>query len=108
MKQIRHLAAALLLLTGVLHFFPLFIRFDDPNTIPMLFFGLGYIGIAYLLFKNMAIGKFLGVLLPLIGIGAAFVKIGFENWDLLLQVMITIDVIVVGSCILLLNKRRYK
>ena len=108
MRHIRHLAATLLFLTGVLHFIPLFIRFDDPNTFPMLLFGLGYFNVAYLLFKNRVIGVFLGVILPLIGIGAAFIKIGFENWDLLLQLMIAIDVVVVVCCVLLLNKKRYR
>lgn len=108
MKHIRHLAAALLLFTGVLHSIPLFIRFDDPDTVPIFFFGLGYLYVAHLLFKNRAIGMFLGVLLPLIGMGAAFIKIGFENWDFFLQLMIAVDIIVVICSILLLNKRRYK
>ena len=107
MKHIRHLAAALLFITGLLHFIPLFIRFDDPDTFPMLLFGLGYLIIAYLLFKNKAVGVFFGVILPLIGVGAAFIKIGFENWDLLLQLMIAIDIVVVVCCVLLLNRKRY-
>lgn len=107
MKQIRHIAAALLILTGFLHFIPLFIAFDDPNSFPMLLFGFSYIGIAYLLLKNLAIGRFLGVVLPLIGMGAAFIKIGIENWNLLLWIMIAIDVLVVGCCcVLLLNKKK--
>ena len=74
----------------------------------MLLFGLGYFNVAYLLFKNRAIGVFLGVILPLIGIGAAFIKIGFENWDLLLQLMIAIDVVVVVCCVFFINKKRYR
>ena len=105
MTQIRYLAAALMLLTGVLHFIPLFTRFDDPNTLPMLVFGVAYIAIGVLLYLHKPIGKFLGVIVPLIGLGAGFFKIGFSNWDSLLTVMFAIDAVVIFCCIVLLNKK---
>ena len=106
MKQIRYLAASLMLLTGVLHFIPLFTNFEGPNTLPMLAFGIGYLAVGYLLFKHKPIGTFLGVFLPLVGLGAGFLKIGFTNWDAFLTVLFAIDAIVVACCVLLLNKKK--
>lgn len=106
MKQIRHIATALLFLTAILHFVPLFTHFDGPYTVPMVVFGLAYAGVGYLLLKNKAIGKFLGILIPTAGLGVGLVNIGFDNWDTFLSILFAIDAIVIVCCILLLNKRR--
>ena len=109
MKQLRYLAASLMVLTGILHVVPIFKGIEDPNTLPMLAFGIGYLSIVVLLFLNKQIGKIIGIILPLIGLGIGFIKIGIENWDTMLTVMFLIDAIVVISCIiLLLNKNRAK
>jgi len=105
MKQLRYLAACLMVITGILHVIPIFKGIEDPNALPMLAFGIGYLVIGLLLFLNKLIGKILGVLLPLIGLGIGFFKIGFENWDAMLSVMFLIDAIVVISCIILLLKK---
>ena len=109
MKQLRYLAASLMVITGILHVIPIFKGIEDPNTLPMLAFGIGYLAIGVLLFLNKQIGKIIGIILPLIGLGIGFIKIGVENWDTMLSVMFLIDAIVVISCIiLLLNKNRDK
>ena len=109
MKQLRYLAASLMVITGVLHVIPIFKRIEDPNALPMLAFGIGYLAIGILLFLNKQIGKIIGIILPLIGLGVGFIKIGVVNWDIMLTVMFLIDAIVVISCIiLLLNKNRDK
>ena len=109
MKQLRYLAASLMVITGILHVIPIFKGIEDPNALPMLAFGIGYLAIGVLLFLNKQIGKIIGIILPLIGLGIGFVKIGVENWDTMLLVMFLIDAIVVISCIiLLLNKNRDK
>ncbi len=109
MKQLRYLAASLMVITGILHVIPIFKGIEDPNALPMLAFGIGYLAIGVLLFLNKQIGKIIGIILPLIGLGIGFVKIGVENWDTMLSVMFLIDAIVVISCIiLLLNKNRDK
>ena len=109
MKQLRYLAASLMVITGILHVIPIFKGIEDPNALPMLAFGIGYLAIGVLLFLNKQIGKIIGIILPLIGLGIGFIKIGFENWDTMLSVMFLIDAIVVISCIiLLLNKNRDK
>lgn len=106
MKQLRHFAGGLLVLTAVLHFIPLFTDFSNPNTLPMLAFGVAYGSIGYFLLKNKAFAKFLGILVPTIGLGAGFLKIGFQNWDTLLTILFAIDALVIICCILLLNKMR--
>ena len=109
MKQLRYLAAGLMVITGVLHVMPIFKGIEDPNALPMLAFGIGYLAIGVLLYLNKQIGKIIGIILPLIGLGLGigFIKIGIENWDTMLFVMFLIDAIVVISCsILLLNKNR--
>ena len=109
MKQLRYLAASLMVITGILHVIPIFKGIEDPNALPMLAFGIGYLAIGVLLFLNEQIGKIIGIILPLIGLGIGFIKIGVENWDTMLSVMFLIDAIVVISCIiLLLNKNRDK
>jgi hypothetical protein len=57
---------------------PIFKGIEDPNAIPMLAFGIGYLAIGVLLFLNKQIGKIIGINLPLIliGLGIGFVKIG--------------------------------
>jgi hypothetical protein len=107
MKQIRYVASGLLMLTGILHFIPLITDFSNPNAIPMAAFGIAYGSIGYFLYRNKAFAKFLGILVPIIGLGAGFLKIGFQNWDTLLKILFAIDGIVIVCCILLLNKRRY-
>ena len=109
MKQLRYLAASLMVITGILHVIPIFKGIEDPNALPMLAFGIGFLAIGVLLFLNKQIGKIIGIILPLIGLGIGFIKIGIENWDTMLTVMFLIDTIVVISCIiLLLNKNRDK
>ena len=58
---------------------------------------------------NKYIGKVTGVILPMIGLGIGFIKIGIENWDKMLLIMFLIDAIVVICCtILLINNNRDK
>lgn len=109
MKQLRYLAASLMLITGVLHVIPIFKGIEDSNTLPMFAFGIGYLAIGVLLYLNKQIGKIIGIMLPLIGLGIGFIKIGIGNWDTMLFVMFLIDAIVVISCIvLLLNNNKDK
>jgi hypothetical protein len=107
MKQLRYLAAGLMLITTVLHVIPVFKTTEDPNAWPMFAFGLGYLVIGIFLILNKKIGKISGIILPLTGLGIGFIKIGIDNWDTMLLVMFLIDAIVAISCIvLLLNKNK--
>ena len=105
MKQLRYLAASLMVITGILHVIPIFKELGDPNALPMLAFGIGYLAIGVLLFLNKRIGIIIGIILPMIGLGIGFIEIGIENWDTMLSVMFLIDAIVIISCIILLLKK---
>ena len=81
MKTIRYLAALLMIITGILHVLPMFKEVKDPNTIPMLGFGLVYFAIGVLLFMDKKFSQVLGTVFPLIGLGVGFGVVGLKNWD---------------------------
>ena len=106
MKTIRYLAAVLMLITGVMHMLPVFTKPEDPNALPMLGFGIVYFIIGILLILNKKIAEILGIIVPLIGLGIGFFKIGLKNWDTMLTIMFLIDAVVVICCIFLLMNRK--
>lgn len=107
MKTIRYLSACLLLLTGVLHILPIIKTPSDPNSIPMLVFGIIYFTIGVLLIMKIKFDSLLGIIFPLIGLGTGFFVVGFKNWDAMLSFMFVIDaVVIIGCSILLLNKNK--
>ena len=102
MKTIRYLAALLMVITGIMHVFPMFKVVKDPNALPMLGFAVIYLAIGILLFMDKKFAQVLGIIFPLIGLGVGFFVVGLENWDTMLTIMFIIDAIVVISCLLLL------
>ena len=107
MKPIRYLAAGLLLLTGILHILPMFKTPGDPNSIPMLIFGIVYFAIGVLLILKIKYDSLLGVIFPLFGLGTGFFVVGIKNWNTMLTFLFVIDAVVVICClILLLNKSK--
>jgi uncharacterized membrane protein HdeD (DUF308 family) len=109
MKTIRLFAALLMLVTGIIHILPMFKEPGDPNTLPMLGFGIVYLTIGVLLILNKSISYWLGIIFPLIGLAVGFIVVGFKNWDTILTIMFIIDAVVVICCItLLLNKNKIK
>lgn len=104
MKQLRYLAASLVVITGFLHVITIFKGTENPNSLPMFAIGIGYLAIGVLLFLNKKIGKILGIIFTLIGLGIRFMT-GFENMSARHSAMFLINVVVIISCIiLLLNK----
>ena len=98
-----------MIITGILHFFPILTEPDNPDAIPMLIFGIAYLSIGILLFLNKNIAQILGLVIPAIGLAIGLVKIGIKNWDLMLSAMFIIDAIVIVCCIiLLLNRNKAK
>jgi uncharacterized membrane protein HdeD (DUF308 family) len=102
MKTIRYFAAILLLITGVLHVLPMFRAQHDPNTLPMLVFGIVFFAVGVLLLLDIKYSKFLGVIFPIIGLGTGFFVVGFKNWDTMLSIMFIIDAVVAICCIYML------
>jgi hypothetical protein len=79
------------------------------NAIAMLGFGIVYLAIGILLFKNKRFSRILGFIFPLIGLLLGFDVIGLKNWDAMLTIMFIIDAVVVLCClILLLNRIKVK
>ena len=107
MKLIRYLAAGLLLLTGILHILPMLKTPSDPNSLPMLIFGISYFAVGVMLIMKIKFDSLLGIIIPLIGLGVGFLMIGIKNWTTMLTLLFTIDAVVIICClILLLNKRK--
>lgn len=105
MKQLRYLAASLVIITGIIHMTPRFKGMEGPYDLPMLVIGICYLAIGVLLFLNKKVGKILGIIFTVTGLGIGFFLIGFENWDVRGSVMFLIDAIVAISCIILLLKK---
>jgi uncharacterized membrane protein HdeD (DUF308 family) len=105
MKPIRYFAAALLLLTGVLHILPMFKTPSDPNSLPMLGFGIVYFTIGVLLILKVRYDSLLGIIFPVIGLLTGFVVIGLKSWNTMLTLMFAIDAVVAVCCLIMfLNK----
>jgi hypothetical protein len=77
---------------------------SDPNSIPMLIFGIAYFTIGILLIMKIRFDSLLGVIFPLIGLGTGFFVVGIKNWNTMLTFMFVIDAVVVICCLILLMK----
>jgi hypothetical protein len=107
MKPIRYIAGCLLLLTGVLHLIPIFKSPADPNALPMMGFGILYFAVGVLLLMKKRFATYLGIIVPLVGLGVGFFVVGFKNWDAMLSFLFGIDAVVIVCCIvLLINKKK--
>jgi hypothetical protein len=102
MKTIRYVAAGLLLLTGVLHILPMMTKPSDPNSMPMLIFGIAYLAVGVLLILKIRFDTLLGVIFPVIGLGTGFFVVGVKNWTPMLTFLFAIDAVVVVCCLILL------
>jgi|WetSurSiteA1Bulk_404760.scaffolds.fasta_scaffold00479_8 hypothetical protein len=106
MKTIRFLAAILLVVTGVWHIALFFKASDDPDSLPLLIFGVAYALTGLLLFTRRKLWVYLGLIIPLTGMVAAIIKIGYVNFDLTMKVLILIDIVVIACCAYLLLTRK--
>ncbi|MBN1791025.1 MAG: hypothetical protein JW830_11050 [Bacteroidales bacterium] len=106
MKTIRFLAAILLVITGVWHVTLFFKATSDPNSIPLLIFGILYGLIGVFLFTPKMLWVYLGLIFPLIGMTMASIQMGVKNFDLTMKVLILIDVIVIICCVYLILVRK--
>ena len=105
MKIIRYLAAGLLLLTGILHILPIFKVPSDPNSLPMLVFGIAYFTIGVLLILKVRFDTLMGVIFPIIGLGTGFFVVGIKNWTTMITFLFAIDAVVAICCLILLLKK---
>jgi hypothetical protein len=105
MKNIRYLAAMLLIIDGALHIVLYLKAPHDPGIMGILAFGIIYIAIGLLLFMPNLYSLYLGLIFPIIGIVACFVKIGIDNMGYTLILTLLIDIVVIICCAYLLIKR---
>jgi len=93
--------ATLLLIIGVLNTLPEFRQDHALHAHPMLVFGFFYFLAGLALVMNYRFGPLLGIIFPLIGLGAAFLVIGVLNWTTMLAILFAIEAIVVVCCFVL-------
>jgi hypothetical protein len=103
MNRIRYLAASLLCLTGIIHVARL--GMAEAPVVIVVGFGVAYLIIGVLLFRNNKIAYYLGVIVPLIGLCVGPVIL--TNPPILFAAFLgAIDIIIVVSCFSLIKRSR--
>ncbi len=103
MKRIRYLAASLLCLTGIIHVARLGLA--DAPVVIVVVFGVAYLIIGGLLFRNSKIAYYFGAIVPLIGLCVGPVIL--TNPPILLAAFLgAIEIAVVVSCFSLIKRSR--
>jgi hypothetical protein len=105
MKNIRYVAALLLIISGVLHIALYFKTPNDPGIMGVLAFGIIYGAIGLLLLMPNMYSVYLGLIFPIIGIIAVLVKIGIHNLSYMMLLLLLIDIVVIVCCAYLLINR---
>jgi uncharacterized membrane protein HdeD (DUF308 family) len=107
MKNIRYLAAILLIIAGVLHIVLYFKTPHDPGIMGVLAFGVIYAAIGLLLLMPNRYAVYLGLIFPIIGIISALVMIGIHNLGYTMILLLLIDIVVIICCgYLLINRSK--
>lgn len=106
MKAVRYSAAFLLLVSGVLHLLLALQLIDEPNSLPILVFGIFYFIVGLLLIFNMRFAPLFGIIFPLIGLVTGIFVIGIPQWNLMLSFLFFVDAVVVICCIFCHMKNR--
>ena len=100
MNRIRYLAASLLCLIGIIHVARL--GMADAPVVIVVVFGVAYLIIGGLLFRNIKIAYYFGALVPLIGVCVGPVIL--TNPPILFVAFLgAIDIVVVVSCFSLIK-----
>ena len=103
MKRIRYLAASLLCLTGIIHVARLGLA--DAPVVIVVVFGVAYLILGGLLFRNNKIAYYFGAIVPLIGLCVGPVIL--TNPPILFATFLgAIEIVVVVSCFSLIKRSR--
>ena len=103
MNRIRYLAAGLLCLIGIIHVARLGLA--DPPAVIVVVFGVAYLIIGGLLFRNSKIAYYFGAIVPLIGLCVGPVIL--TNPPILFTAFLgAIEIVVVVSCFSLIRGKR--
>jgi len=101
MKRIRYLAAGLLCLTGIIHVARL--GLTDAPVVIVVVFGVAYLIIGGLLFRNNKIAYYFGAIVPLIGLCVG--PLILTNPPILFAAFLGgIEIVVVVSCFSLIKR----
>ena len=103
MKVLRYLAAILLIIAGLVHFY---IATNPPPEFKpaiMVIFGLLYVVTGVLILMKKRIGLFLG-LIPIVPIAMTPMMIDFQNLDWTFA-MFPVELIAVICCLILIFKK---
>jgi hypothetical protein len=109
MKNIRYVAAMLLIISGVLHIVLYFKTPHAPGIMGTLAFGIIFAAIGLLLFMPNRYAVYLGLIFPIIGMTSALVEFGIENLGYMMILLLLIDIVVIICCgYLIINRARVK
>jgi hypothetical protein len=106
MKQIRSIAALLLLIDGILHSVSYATTPANSGSIGTLLFGILYIGTGLILLGKKQYPLYLGILLPIVGMTLSFIKFGLPEFFSLSALFKLIGVIVVICCVSVLVHKK--
>ncbi|HPF03340.1 MAG TPA: hypothetical protein PLE95_09055 [Bacteroidales bacterium] len=102
MKTIRHLAAGLLFLTGVLHIYLSIAESTQEQFLPTLIFGIVYCILGFLIFLKKRFAIWIGLILPLLPLTGSLVKVDFKTTDPMTFIVLGFDLAILLSCLILI------
>ena len=105
MKTVRFLAGVLLVVSGVLHVIVYFQASDNSESFGVLLFGILYCLTGLLLFNRERYPLYLGIFIPLVGMGLSLMKFGVPELISMLALFKLLEIIAVVCCCVLLLKR---
>ena len=100
MKRIRYLAASLLCLAGIIHVARLGLA--DAPVVLVVAFGVAYLILGGLLFRNNKTAYYFGAIVPLIGLCGGLVGM-LTDFTIWMAFLIAIDAIIALSCFYLIR-----
>jgi uncharacterized membrane protein HdeD (DUF308 family) len=98
MKTLLRIAGLLLLLNGVLHIVEYINNSNNPGSIGILVFGVIYIITGLLIFNRKRYSVYLGLIIPIIGMGLSIIKFGVPDLITLSALFKLIGLIVICCC----------
>jgi hypothetical protein len=114
MKNMRNVAALLLVLTGLIHISLYFEMVQAPDSVPLqvpdavlvIVFGVLYTVIGVLLFKKARYSEIAGVVFPALGLLGGLFVIDSESMDNSIRILLLlIDLVILVCCVVLLLRK---
>ena len=106
MKNVRNIAALLLVLTGLIHLSLFFDIPQAPEMVPVLVFGILYAVIGALVFRRTKYSAILGIAFPALGILGGLFLLDPKTMDPLVRIfLLLIDLVIIACCVILLLRK---